>query len=112
MSDLPAATSELAITELACALAAAARGGRLAARRARVDRDPRALLSERAELVKVDTGVIRSAAALGAKHGLRALDAVHVASALVLRDAGPTLVSWDSEQRRAARLEGLPVFPG
>jgi predicted nucleic acid-binding protein len=110
-SGLPAATSELAVAELACTLAAAARAGRLTDWGPRRAFDTEVAVSERAELVAVDTGVIRSAATLGAKHGLRTLDAVHVSSALVLRDAGPTLVSWDLHQRCAALIEGMPVFP-
>jgi len=105
-----AATSELAIVELACTLASASRAGRL-------DRDPPSsaldgtFLSERAVLLRAEPALVREAASLGAQHGLRALDALHVASALTLWDADPVLVSWDERQRRGATAVGLPVYP-
>ena len=49
--------------------------------------------------------------ALGARHALRALDAIHVATALALAEAGPVVVSWDRRLRRAAVAEGLAVYP-
>ena len=110
-SELAIATSELSVVELACALAAAVRAGRLEPHAVRRSIADGTLLSARAELVQVDADAIRSAALLGPKHGLRALDALHVACALVTRDAAPTLVSWDRERRRAAVREGLPVYP-
>jgi predicted nucleic acid-binding protein len=110
-SELVVSTSELAQTELACAVAAAIRHRRL--RPARLD--PAILdgtaLWRRAEAVAVDASLVRSASSLGVRHALRALDAIHVASALVLVEAAPTLVSWDHDQRRAARGEGLSVYP-
>lgn len=111
MSDLPISTSEIAVTEVGCALAAAVRGRRLQPNGLRRSVVEGTFLSPRAELVVADTGVVRSAAKLGVKHMLGALDAIHVASALVLRDAAPTLVSWDGAQRRAAAAEGLSVYP-
>lgn len=52
-----------------------------------------------------------SAAEIGVRNHLSALDALHVASALELREADPVVVSWDEDQRRAATAEGLPVYP-
>jgi predicted nucleic acid-binding protein len=66
---------------------------------------------EHVVLLAADTAVVRAAAAVGAENGLRALDAIHVASALLLEDADPTLVSWDEKQRHAAAAEGLLVYP-
>lgn len=105
------ATSELSVVGLACAVAAAVRAKRLAAYILGPRITDGTLLSTRAQLVAIDAELIRSAASIGSRHGLRTLDAVHVASALVLRDAAPTLVSWDDHQRRAAAREGLPVYP-
>jgi predicted nucleic acid-binding protein len=110
-SELAVAASELAVVELACALAAAVRARRLAASALGRPVIDGTFLMHRAELVAVGGDVVRSASLLGARHGLRALDAVHVASALVLREAAPTLVSFDRDQRRAAVREGLPVYP-
>jgi predicted nucleic acid-binding protein len=110
-SELAVAASELVVVELTCALAAAVRAHRLAPQALGRPVTVGTFLAERAELVAVDGEVVRSAAVLGARHGLRALDAVHVASVLVLREAAPTLVSWDVDQRRAALREGFPVYP-
>ncbi len=68
-------------------------------------------LEARADLVEADLEVVGSAAALGVRHGLRGLDAIHVASAKQLTGFGPVLVSWDERQRTAARAEGMPVYP-
>jgi uncharacterized protein len=109
-SDVPASTSELTIVELVCTLAAASRAGRL-----KVEPGPRVLdgsfVGERVVLLPADTAVVRGAAALGAENRVRALDAIHVASALLLEDADPTLVSWDERQRHAAAAAGLLVYP-
>lgn len=37
------------------------------------------------------------------------MDALHLASALLLGEARPVLVTWDRELRDAARAEGLAV---
>ena len=110
-SDLAIATSELSVVELGCAVAAAVRAGRVARHTLGTSITDGTWVAGRAELVEADADLIRSAASLGASHALRALDAVHVASALVLRDAAPTLVSWDLDQRRAAVREGMAVYP-
>lgn len=110
-SELAVAASELAVVELACALAAAVRARRLGSHALGRSVIEGTFLTHRAELVAVGGDVVRSAALLGARHGLRALDAVHLASALVLREAAPTVVSFDRDQRRAALREGLPVYP-
>ncbi len=109
-SPLASATSELAIVELACTLASASRAGRLDAEPPSSALDG-TFLSERAVLLRADPALVRDAASLGAEHGLRALDALHVASALTLWEAGPVLVSWDERQRRGAAAAGLPVYP-
>jgi predicted nucleic acid-binding protein len=109
-SAVPTATSELTVVELACALAAASRSRRLEGEVASSVVDG-SYVSERVDLVAADMTVVRAAARLGIDHGIRALDALHVASALVLAGAEPTLVSWDERQRRAAAAEGLPVYP-
>jgi predicted nucleic acid-binding protein len=110
-SGFPASTSELTVVELACALAAAARAGRLAVEKLSPSVVDGTFLTERAELVRAGTEVVLSAAEIGVRNHLRALDALHVASALELREADPVVVSWDEDQRRAAVAEGLPVYP-
>ncbi|RDI74883.1 hypothetical protein Gocc_1772 [Gaiella occulta] len=61
--------------------------------------------------MEADAGVVDTAASVGVRHGLRGVDAIHVASAMQLAAFDPTLVSWDECQRQAARAEGLPVYP-
>ncbi len=109
-SDIAAATSELTLVELACTLAAASRARRLGGELPPSVVDGR-FVAERVVLLPADTAVVRSAAVVGAENSLRALDAIHLASALLLVDADPTLVSWDERQRRAAAAEGLLVYP-
>jgi predicted nucleic acid-binding protein len=104
-------TAGIGQTELVCALAAAARDGRFEAERLGEDVIDGTFLRERAEIVATDAGLLGSASRLGVAHRLRALDAIHVASALVLRDIAPVVVSWDDDQRKAARAEGLSVYP-
>jgi len=109
--DASVATAGVGQTELVCALAAAARDRRFDAGRMTEDIVSGSFLRQRAEIVATDSELLESASRLGAVHRLRALDAIHVASALVLRDADPVVVSWDGSQRNAVRAEGLRVFP-
>ena len=68
-------------------------------------------LWDRVSAIEVEPSLVDVAVQVGTRHGLRGLDAIHVASALELAEFGPTLVSWDEHQRQAARAEGLPVYP-
>lgn len=105
------ATNRISHAELACALATAVR----ADRHERGKVDPGVIdgtfLSENANLVEADAAVVDLAAVVGIRHGLHGIDAIHVASALQLAAFGSILVSWDERQRRAARAEGLSVYP-
>jgi hypothetical protein len=110
-SELPVATARISQAELACALEAAVRNRRLG--RGRVERGigDGTFLWGRADAVEANDRVVDIASRLGMRHGLRGIDAVHVASALNLISLDPVLVSWDADQRRAAAAEGLPVYP-
>ena len=57
----------------------------------------------------VDETVARMAGSLAETHGLRGMDAIHLASASLLADARPVVVTWDAELRKAAQAEGLSV---
>lgn len=57
--------------------------------------------------VDVDEQTASSAGLLAVRHGLRGMDAIHLASALLFVRAGPIVVSWDAALRRAAAAEGL-----
>lgn len=109
--DVSVVTAGVGQTELVCALAAAVRDWRLDAGQITEDIIGGAFLRRRADIVATDPALLDSASRLGVVHRLRALDAIHVASALVVRDADPVVVSWDDSQRNAARAEGLRVFP-
>lgn len=109
--DASVVTAGVGQTELVCALAAAVRDRRLAAGRMTEDIVGGTFLRRRADIVATDPALLGSASRLGVVHRLRALDAIHVASALVVRDADPVVVSWDDSQRNAVRAEGLRVFP-
>ena len=108
-SGIPIATSRVAHAELACALGAAVRQGRLAQPDAGVVDGT--FLRRNADLIEADDGIVTGAAVLGIRHGLKGLDAIHVSSALSLRELDPLVVSWDERQRSASLAEGLPVYP-
>ena len=104
-------TSRLSYPEARAALAAASRAGRLAAAEhteAKRDLD-RAIASLR--VVKVGTLVARAAGDLAERFGLRAYDAVHLASALVLDGGDTVLVTWDRALASAASAAGLGIAP-
>jgi predicted nucleic acid-binding protein len=65
-------------------------------------------------LLEVTRGVIRRAADLTHIHPLRAYDAIHLASAMALKERieGPMFfASWDSTLGSAAKREGLRLVP-
>ncbi|MFF2623500.1 type II toxin-antitoxin system VapC family toxin [Oerskovia jenensis] len=106
-------TSRLSDTEVRAALAAGERTGVLdAAERAQAlatwERLWPALL-----LVEVSPEVLDRASVLaGANgHSLRGADAVHLASALVLRHEDAIFAVWDERVASAARAEALRVLP-
>lgn len=67
-----------------------------------------AALLRRLDLVDLDRELLRSAGALPGP-GLRSLDAVHLASALRVRDVLDAFVAYDDRLLEAARLAGLVV---
>jgi predicted nucleic acid-binding protein len=69
-------------------------------------------LDARWELVTpldVDDHVTRSAGTMAVRHGLRGMDSIHLATALLVAAARPIVVTWDAGLRRAAGAEGLAV---
>lgn len=66
-------------------------------------------------LVAAGDDVLERAAVAVAAHGLRAYDAVQLASALAARDADPrcfTLACFDARLRRAGAASGFALLPG
>jgi hypothetical protein len=68
-------------------------------------------LWEQVDAVAVDEPLARSAADLAERCGLRAYDAVHLASALSLPEEDVVLVSADRELLEAAQALGLNTAP-
>ncbi len=105
-------TTRLARVEARSALARMARGGRLTARGLGHTRESLAQLWAGLGVIEVSPDIIERATLLSDEHGLRAYDAVHLASALAVSDAEPpSALCWDRELRAAAEREGLPVGP-
>jgi uncharacterized protein len=62
-------------------------------------------------VIEVDQQLVERAAELALRHELRSLDALHLASALVLPQDDLTVAVWDARLHRAARAEGLELVP-
>jgi predicted nucleic acid-binding protein len=63
--------------------------------------------------IRLEPGLSRLAGTLADRHGLGALDAIHLASALSIAtpEDRPTLVTFDRRLAEAALAEGLTVLP-
>ncbi len=61
------------------------------------------------EAIDVDESIAAHAGSLAVRHGLRGMDAIHLASAILLVEAEPVMVTWHADLRRAAHSEGLPT---
>ena len=62
-------------------------------------------------VVELDQLLAERAATLVVDHGLRALDAIHLAAALNLSVDDRTVATWDARLHRAARERGLRTLP-
>lgn len=103
--------SRLAIPEVSAALAAARRSGRMDERADREVRRRWAQHLRSVEVVELSAAVGDRAADLALEHALSGADAVHLASALVLSQAEPVLITWDRRLAAAASMAGLSVAP-
>ncbi len=110
-SEEPIATSAVSRVELSAAVGSALRSGRISSVDVPDDARDGELIASRAFVTPVVPPIVAAASELAFAYGLRALDAIHVASALDLREARPVFVSWDERQRQAAAAEGLPIYP-
>lgn len=63
------------------------------------------------DVVELDRDLAEHAAQVALASGLRAMDAIHLASALSLRVEGLTFATWDVRLHRAAREQGLRTLP-
>lgn len=103
------ATSLVAYPEVTAALAAGLRAGRLTRSRHRAATGQIDRIWRDIDVVATDEPLALFAGALAGRHGLRALDAIHLASTLT--SEASVLVSWDCALRDAALAEGVDVFP-
>ena len=105
------AASMLGYTDLRAATAAARRAGRIPA--ADLPHVPGHIehLWSRLAIVSLDERLVRDAGALAERHGLRALDAIHLASAQRIASGPTAFVAFDARLREAAAAEGLIVLP-
>jgi len=103
-----AIVNALAFVEVRAALAAAVRAGRLEA--AAFETAKADLQTLRETFAVVDPGGMLDAAADTAeRYGLRAYDAVHLATALAVAADDLVFVCWDAELSAAASQAGLAV---
>lgn len=110
--EAPVLVSDLSYVEFHSAVARRRRDGSLAARTATVvvSRFRREWLDR--GRIAVSHDVVMRAAELVAKHPLRSLDALHLASAIVVADGAPDPLHFGAADERlvaAARAEGLVV---
>jgi predicted nucleic acid-binding protein len=106
------ASSDLAYVETLSALTRMRAGMRLTAATQRAKRQEFEEFWSATVGVEVSADVVLRAGRLAEQHGLRAYDAVHLASALVVGEAEDVALScWDNELRAAAASEGLALNP-
>ena len=106
------AASRLSVPEIAAALAAAERGGRIDRARARIARAEWDRYRSALDVVEVSAEIADHAAGLAASHPLSGADAVHLASAVALRGGELVVATWDRRLEAAALAEGLSVVSG
>lgn len=95
--------------EARAAVAAARRGGRIDDRTLRQAVDELDALYGELSVIGVDDALARDAGALAERHRLRGYDAVHLASALSVSDAGLVVATWDRDLADAALACGRTV---
>jgi len=105
-------TSRLTFVETRSALAAARRAGRLTARGhdAAVDHLA-AMLTTTFNIIDLTQDVAADAGEIAETFGLRAANAVHLASLRALDAPAVPLVAWDVRLRQAALVNGFMCYP-
>lgn len=104
-------TSVVTFVEARAAIAAARRDGRLSGALALDRRTELDWRWEELEPVGLDDEVLGLAGSIADDEGLRALDAIHLATALYVADARTLFVTWDRRLAWAASRLGLAVAP-
>jgi predicted nucleic acid-binding protein len=100
-------TSRIAHPEGRAALAAVRRAGRLTLREQARAKQQLARMLEQIAIVELTEPLGEAAGAVAEEYGLRALDAIHLASALAGDDGDTVMVTWDRELAAATRRAGL-----
>jgi len=103
-------TSRITYVEAHASIAAAGRARRLTRSGTTRVRNAVEEAWRQLAVVEVTGSIASSAASASERHRLRALDAIHLASARVL-SPGIVVASWDEHIRRAAQEAGLAVAP-
>lgn len=103
--------SLIGYAELRSAVAAATRDRRLGGSALVAIRQLTETLWSRLAAVDLDESLVREAGDLSDRHGLRAGDAIHLASALRVAEGPTALIAFDARLRDAAAAEGLIVLP-
>jgi uncharacterized protein len=105
-------TSRLTFVETRATLAAARRAGRLTAQghAAAVD-DLAAMWIATFNVIDLSQDVAADAGEVAETFGLRAADAIHLASLRALDAPAVPLVAWDVRLRRAALANGFACYP-
>ncbi|MGH3266679.1 MAG: type II toxin-antitoxin system VapC family toxin [Trebonia sp.] len=62
-------------------------------------------------VIDVDQDLVEHAARLALEHGLRSLDSLHLAAALLLPRGDLVFAAWDHRLHRAAQVNHLRVLP-
>lgn len=104
-------TCRIADAEVRSVLASAERIGRIDAAPASQARERWFELWPGLAKIEVTPALAEAAADLTDRRPLRAGDALHLASALMLKDADPVFAVWDRRLVDAGRAEGLTVLP-
>lgn len=105
------ATSRLAYVEVRAGLAAARRAGRMSAASHDVAVEDFDRAWPEYDVIEIDGTLGSRAGDVAERYGLQAGDAIHLASALEIRDEETVVVAWDGRLRAAAAAAGLAVFP-
>lgn len=103
-------TARLTYVEVAAALAAAERLGRLTAPQYVASREMLNELWGAVDVVELDARLMLSAADVAARRGLRGYDAVHCAAASGLRGESLVAAAGDTQLLAAWSAEGLAVI--
>jgi hypothetical protein len=103
--------ASIAYVEARAAVARAFAGGRLTRRGRRGARLELDTIWEELTALELDLDLVRQAGDVAERSGLRAGDAIHLATALRLDEPDLLIATWDGELRRAALESGIAVAP-